>query len=155
MTKEEKRDAPRSPAVWVYRLTRHPRVTTTTNTTAFLARELRCVDADLFGRIASNQDPALSRFIAFNQTTRPVGFWTGADGLAKYLRIGQPAVVALNMPSNNVGFKVQNFSSADWAGLQEYKNGQNLISGVGYSAADWCVCFCVCVCACGRERREC
>ena len=54
---------------------------------AFNARDLgRCVDEDLFGRLGQDPNATLSttRTLALNE--RPAYFWTGADGLAKYLR---------------------------------------------------------------------
>lgn len=103
---------------------------------AFLARDLRCVDADLYGRIGSGPTADVSLNSTLSLNSRPVYFWSGADGLAKYLRYGPPPVVGLNMSSNN-SFAVQDFASANFTGLQEFKNGQALISNIGYSATDW------------------
>jgi hypothetical protein len=54
---------------------------------AFNARDLgRCVDEDLFGRLGTDRNATVSTSNTLSLDKRPAYFWTGADGLAKYLR---------------------------------------------------------------------
>lgn len=105
---------------------------------AFRARDIgRCVDPDLFGRLASNANATISQIAATSFNTRPANFFTGSDGLAKYLRYGPPPSVGNAWPQTGgpPGWP-QDVASSNWAGLQQFSNGYALASGVGYSAGD-------------------
>lgn len=66
---------------------------------AFHARDIgRCVDADLFARLANNANATTSQTAATTFSNRPAFFWTGNDGLAKYLRYGAPLSVGNGWP---------------------------------------------------------
>ena len=59
---------------------------------AFKAREPRCVSPDLFGRVASGSSVEEAAFSSPYTSEKLAYFWSGADVLAKYMRIGYPRV---------------------------------------------------------------
>jgi hypothetical protein len=107
---------------------------------AFNANTPRCVSDDLVGRLSSGADVMTARNKSLTADRRAANLWSGSDALAKYLRIGFPKVVGINTPQDpsNV-YNQQSYMSAGFAGLQQYRNGQGLVNGVGYSAVDWSV----------------
>ncbi len=57
---------------------------------AFAARAPRCVSDNLVGHVSKGKSVANAAFT--DATTRMSYFWSGADVLAKYMRIGYPKV---------------------------------------------------------------
>lgn len=95
---------------------------------AFLARDSRCVDSDLIGRVTSAETAVKAGNL--DVSFKPAFFWAGNDGLAKWMRIGVPLTLG-----DFVVDHLQDFGSADFAGVQEKSNGQSLLEAVGYPGA--------------------
>lgn len=107
---------------------------------AFNANTPRCVSDDLVARLSSGPDVATARNRSLTTNVKAANFYSGSDALAKYLRIGFPKSVGINTPQDPANlYNTQSYMSANFAGLKEYRNGQGLVNGVGYSAVDWSV----------------
>ena len=98
----------------------------------------RCVSDDLVARLQSGPDvdQALSR-LRSGTAAKPLSFFSGADALAKYLVISFPQSLGDNIPQFDNSYRNQNYSSAGFAGLRQFRNGQGLVNGIGFGAPDW------------------
>ena len=108
---------------------------------AFRANALAgsCVSEDLVARLqdGANATEALSR-LRGGTAGKALNFWAGADALAKYLALSFPQSLGDNIPqSAGNTYAVQDYASAGFAGLRQFRNGQALVNGVGYGAPDW------------------
>jgi len=105
---------------------------------AFKANALTCASDDLVARLsnAGNAAAALSKMLA-RTSQRAMNLWSGADALAKYISISFPQALGDNIPQINNPYFNQNYSSAGFAGVRQYRNGQGLVNNIGYSATGW------------------
>jgi hypothetical protein len=84
----------------------------------------RCVSPDLIGFLAKGADAGTA--IPDNRRKSVFWFWSGHDGLEKYLRMGFP---------QSVGDWTVAPDDPTFPGLQKFSNGQSLLTQIGYPAA--------------------
>jgi hypothetical protein len=83
----------------------------------------RCVSPDLLGFLFKGND--ITGADPDNRRKSVFWFWSGHDGLEKYLRMGYPKAVGdWTVDANDPGF----------LGLQDFSNGQSLLTQIGYAA---------------------
>jgi hypothetical protein len=104
---------------------------------AFKANALTCSSDDLVARLSSSNTTAfaLSSFLE-RPSQRALSLWSGADALAKYVRTSFPQALGDNIPQINNTYFNQNYSSANFAGIRQYRNGLGLVDNIGFSAVD-------------------
>jgi hypothetical protein len=87
----------------------------------------RCVSPDLVGFLSTGANEAEAN--PANRDLAIFWFWSGHDGLEKYLRMGYPKAV---------GDWTVDPDDARFAGLQDFSNGQSLLTQIGFpgEAAD-------------------
>ena len=108
---------------------------------AFKANTLAgsCVSEDLVARLQDGPDAAASLSRLRGGTAgKALNFWSGADSLAKYLAISFPQSLGDNIPqAPGNAYATQDYASAGFAGLRQFRNGQGLVNGIGFGAPDW------------------
>lgn len=93
---------------------------------AFKKNSFTCVSEDLVGRLANsdvNVDETRNRLLS-GTASKAANFWSGADALAKYLRVSFPLSLGDNIPQFNNSYFNQTYNSSNFAGLRQFRNGQ-------------------------------
>jgi hypothetical protein len=92
---------------------------------AFAAREPRCVEKHLIGRVFQGSD-ASNIYLQVN--SKPATFYSGYDALERYLRTGYPETFGYSTPS-----RAATLSQPNFPGLENHSNGFGLLQTIGYS----------------------
>lgn len=93
---------------------------------AFKKNAFTCVSEDLVARLANSDVNAVetrNRLLS-GTSSKPANFWSGADALAKYLRVSFPLSLGDNIPQFKNTYFNQTYNSSNFAGLRQLRNGQ-------------------------------